>query len=381
MSEAERAPEVGARATRLEVDFERLAHNLNKLRERCKVPIMGMVKALGYGAGVDLAIELDRLGIDALGVAYPVEGFQLRANGVTCPVLVLCAEQEAYPRMLELNLEPSIFRLDQIESWAAASAQARAGTGAAEIPVHLKVETGMRRMGLPAEHWGEAGRTCQKFGLTIGSVFSHLSAADIPVKDPHTLKQIQAYKRACVVIGGTAGAGPNTFKRHLANTAAAGRFPQARLDMVRIGVGLHGLDPSGAWKCLQPISKLLTCISQVQDVPAKAPVSYNADDSSTADRNRRIAMLPVGYADGYPRSLGNGCGETVIAGQRCPTVGPVCMDFTLVDVTDCPKVQPGEGVELFGDTYSVADFAQAAGTIPYEVLCGVQQRVRRVYSS
>ena len=379
MSEAARGAEAGARATRLEVDFERLAYNLNTLRERCKVPIMGMVKALGYGAGIDLAIELDRLGIDALGVAYPVEGFQLRASGVKCPIVVLCAEQEAYPRMLELNLEPSIFRLDQIESWAAACA--RAGTQTAEVPVHLKVETGMRRMGLPAEHWGEAGRNCQKLGLTIGSVFSHLSAADIPAKDPHTLEQVQAYKRACVVIGGTAGAGPNPFKRHLANTAAAGRFPQARLDMVRIGLGLHGLDPSGSHKNLKPISKLLTCISQVQDVPANAPVSYNADKSSAADCDRRIAMLPVGYADGYPLSLGNGRGETVIAGQRCPTVGPVCMDFTLVDVTGCPEVKAGESVELFGDLYSVTDFAQAAGTIPYEVLCGVQQRVRRVYSS
>lgn len=375
------------RSTRLEVDFDRLAHNLSKLRERCEVPVMGMVKARGYGAGVELAVQLDRLNIDALGVAYPIEGFELRSAGVTCPILVMSAEKASYPQMIEAGLEPSIFRLDQISDWAEAAKNA-GKTG--KKKVQLKVETGMHRMGLSSEHWGDAGRLCRKLNVPIGSVFSHLAAADLPEKDPFTRAQIKVYRKACIAIAGTAGASNNGFQRHLANTAASARFPEARFDMVRIGLGLHGFDLSGSFQGLKPVSRFLTEISQLNHVPAGEAVGYNAGQNSTADHDRIIAILPVGYADGYPRNLGNATGEVAIRNEnrastsdaarswRCPTVGPVCMDFTMIDVTGV-KVQVGSEVELFGDAVGLEEMAYKAGTLPYEIICGVQQRVQRRY--
>lgn len=388
------AHEALGRATRLEVDFSRLAHNLNKLRERCEVPVMGMVKALSYGGGIKVAIELDRLGIDALGVAYPVEGLKIRLAGVGCPILVLCAEKTSYPQMIEAGLEPSIFRLDQIEDWAEAAEKA-GKTGKASV--QLKVETGMHRLGLSSGHWGDAGRLCRQLNVPISAVFSHLAAADRKEKDDFTQKQIKAYRKACISIAGTAGAANNNFKRHLSNTAAGGRFPNAHFDMVRVGLGLHGLGLDRSFEGLQPVSRLLTEIIQLNHVPAGQPVGYNAaDDSndhdSTAPHDRTIAVLPVGYADGYPRSLSYGQGEAALKlkstsldersapGQavRCPTVGPVCMDFTMIDVTSI-QAHISQEVELFGDEVTLEELASKAGTLPYEILCGVRERVQRKY--
>lgn len=374
-----RALESNPHMTVLDLDLGRLARNFEAHRDRWGVPVMGMVKAFAYGAGDTIALELDRLGISHLAVAFIEEGIRLRQQGVSCPILVLNAETGRHTELLEWRLEPEIHDLESIEAWSRAS---RTGghTGHAS-GVHLKVETGMHRLGLGREEWRKAGAKCARHGVEILSVYSHLSAADDPLADDHTRRQLEAHAEACTAIRegwasvSADGAEPD-FIRHIANTAGAARFPEARMDMVRIGIGLYGLDPSGTLKGLQPIGRFHTRVSHVHDVPAGTPVGYGARD--VADHARTIATLPVGYADGLPRQAGMGRATLYAAGAACPTVGPVCMDSCMIDISGT-GIERGDAVEIFGDHAPMEALAAATGSIPYELLCRIPSRVRRRY--
>lgn len=371
-----KALEANPHTTVLDLDLGRLSHNLQVYRDAFRCPIMGMVKAFAYGAGESVAVELDRLGIDRLAVAFAEEGIQLRKKGVQCPILVLNAEPQRYPDLIQWNLEPEIHNVAHLELWRRAASQNVAASGRG---VHLKVETGMHRLGIGAEDWKEAGRLCAGLGIPIISVYSHLSAADDPSADSHTRQQLEVYTRACGAIesGWMEAEGTNerpVFMRHIANTAGAARFPEARLDMVRIGIGLYGIDSSGQLAGLKPVGRFHTRISHIHRVPAGAPVGYGARD--VAEHDRTIATLPVGYADGLPRNAGMGAATLHAGGKASPTAGPVCMDGCMIDVTGM-DVNVGDPVEIFGDSAPIEQLAEATGTIPYELLCRIPPRVRR----
>ena len=374
------ALEANSHTTVLDLDLGKLAHNLGRFRDQFDKPIMGMVKAFAYGAGDAVAVELDRLGIDRLAVAFAEEGIALRKRGVRCPILVLNADARRYADLIEWTLEPEVHRLEDLDRWADALRHAGPiGSGAPPLGVHLKVETGMHRLGLQEADWREAGRRCAQMGLRIASAYSHLSAADEPDRDAHTRQQIERYADACAAIEeGWSAQQPDGahsgFMKHLVNTAGAARFPEAHHDLIRVGLGLYGLDASGTITGLEPIGTFRSAISHLHAVPAGEPVGYGARD--TADHKRTIATVPVGYADGLPRAAGLGAAHLYVAGRACPTVGPVCMDSCMLDVTGLP-VHRGTDVEVFGPHALLEDLATATGTIPYELLCRIPQRVRR----
>ena len=374
------ALEANSHTTVLDLDLGKLAHNLGRFRDQYDKPIMGMVKAFAYGAGDAVAVELDRLGIDRLAVAFAEEGIALRKRGVHCPILVLNADARRFRELIEWTLEPEVHRLEDLDRWADALRHAGPiGADAHQLGVHLKVETGMHRLGLQEGQWREAGQRCAQMGIRIASVYSHLSAADEPGRDAHTRQQIQRYTQACTAIeegwcAQHAHGAPSKFIKHLVNTAGAARFPEAHLDLIRVGLGLYGLDASGTITGLEPIGTFRSSISHLHAVPAGEPVGYGARD--TADHERTIATVPVGYADGLPRSAGMGAAQLHVAGHPCPTVGPVCMDSCMLDVTGL-TVHRGTDVEVFGSHAPLEALARATGTIPYELLCRIPQRVRR----
>ena len=374
------ALEANSHTTVLDLDLGRLAHNLDRFRDRFGKPIMGMVKAFAYGAGDAVAVELDRLGIDRLAVAFTEEGVALRKRGVRCPILVLNADARRYADLIEWDLEPEVHRLEDLDRWADALRHAGpVGEGAAHCGIHLKVETGMHRLGWQEDQWAAAGRRCAQLNVTMASVYSHLSAADDPQQDAHSRKQMQRFEAACAKIaeGWTAvhpEHRPPDFLRHLVNTAGAARFPEAHHDLIRIGLGLYGLDASGSVDGLQPIGTFRSAVSHLHVVPAGEPVGYGAH--ATADQARTIATIPVGYADGLPRAAGNGAAHLHLGGTLRPIVGPVCMDSCMVDATGL-DVRRGSSVEIFGDHAPIHALAEATGTIAYELLCRIPQRVRR----
>ena len=374
------ALESNPHTTVLDLDLGRLGHNLERFKERFGKPIMGMVKAFAYGSGDAVAVELDRLGVDRLAVAFAEEGVSLRKRGVNCPILVLNADPHRFSDLIQWHLEPEIHRLEDLNRWADALRRSGpVGQEETQAGVHLKVETGMHRLGLQADQWMTAGERCAALHLPILSVYSHLSAADDPHSDAHTRHQLDQYDAACCAVqegwsSSTSGSGPSPFLKHIVNTAGALRFPEAHHDLIRIGLGLYGLDASATVNDLKPVGAFHTAISHVHLVPAGQPVGYGAKDISK--QNRWIATLPVGYADGLPRSAGMGKAHLYVSGELRPIVGPVCMDSCMLDVTGL-DVQRGTPVEIFGDHAPLEDLANATDTIPYELLCRIPQRVRR----
>ena len=377
------ALETNPHTTVLDLDLGRLGHNLERFKDRFNKPIMGMVKAFAYGAGDAVALELDRLGIDRLAVAFAEEGVALRKRGVQCPILVLNADTRRFSELIQWQLEPEVHRLEDLDRWAdAVRRSGPVGQNKIQSGIHLKVETGMHRLGFTSNQWHAAGERCAVLQLPILSVYSHLSAADDSAADPHTRRQIETFNGACAAIEkGWSGSQMNPsqpekagFIKHLVNTAGALRFPEAHFDLVRIGLGLYGLDSSGSVNDLKPIGAFYTAVSHVHGVAAGSPVGYGARDK--ADTDRMIATLPVGYADGLPRAAGMGKASLYVCGTLRPIVGPVCMDSCMLDVTGL-DVHRGTPVEIFGDHAAIEDLAKATETIPYELLCRIPQRVRR----
>lgn len=355
--------------TLLEIDLNAVVHNLNHFRAKIgdEVKIMVMVKALSYGSGsVEIANLLQYHKVDYLAVAFIDEGIELRHAGIHLPVMVMNPDPSAYSQMIDFGLEPEIFNLRGIE----ALHRVLRYREIRHYPIHLKLDTGMHRLGFPEEEIESLIPVLQREEFRLASVFTHLAASDEPEHDAFTRKQIRIFTRAADRLSGIIG---HPIDRHVLNSSGIERFPEARFQMVRLGIGLHGI---GEDDHLLPVSSYKTRVSQVRVVKEGETVGYSR--SGRTGRESLIATIPVGYADGLDRRLGNGNGTVWIGGTTVPTIGNICMDMTMIDVTGL-EVKEGDEVELFGKNQLVSEVARQAGTIPYEILTSIPERVKRVY--
>lgn len=358
--------------TELQVDLEAVRHNLNHYRSllRPGARTMAMVKAFGYGSGaVELARLLQHERIHYLGVAYADEGIELRQHGITTPIMVMNPEPVAMETLHRFDLEPEVYDL---HSYHAALEHAR--TAGSAPAIHVKLDTGMHRLGFQEDEIPALLEALRGTPLRVASILSHLAASEDPQHDAFTREQIQRFTRMAVHIGETLGYKPLW---HIANTGGISRFPGAHFDMVRLGIGLHGIGANAKESArLMPVSTLRTVVAQVKEIPSGDSIGYGR--RAMEPHPRRIAILPIGYADGFLRRLGNGIGRIHILGNEVRTVGNICMDMCMVDVTHVP-CRAGDEAIVFGNAPSLQQYADDLGTIPYEALTSVAQRVKRVY--
>jgi alanine racemase len=359
--------------TVLEVDLDAISHNINEFR-RCLNPgtkIMAMVKAFAYGAGpAEIAGILEYQRINYLAVAYVGEGVELRNAGVTLPIMVANPDPASVDMMISYSLEPEIFSIKSLERFASAASR----HGLVNYPVHVKIDSGMHRLGfMPGEVTGMANVFRNNDSLKIISVFSHLAASDDPEYDELTHKQVSVFLSAAEQIQIIVG---YPFLRHILNSAGITRFPQYQFEMVRPGIGMYGV---GCYEgiTLKTVGRFKSRISQIKLIGGGEPVGYGFSDVSNTDR--LIAIVPVGYADGLSRMMGNRRGSLFIKGERAPIIGRVCMDMCMADVTGL-DAEEGDEAEIFGDNIGIDEVAGLCGTIPYEILTSVPRRVKRVFS-
>lgn len=370
-----------ATATWFKINMNALAHNYRQFRARAPktTRTMAMVKAFAYGSGSwEIAQAVVREGVDELAVAYTSEGIMLRTRGIHVPIMVMNADLQSIAQLYRFDLVPEVYNLDFLRSYIAEGRQ----LGKNRFPVHIKVDTGMGRLGFD---WQGADALIAFLRaepmVEVASVLSHLASADALDQDAFTHLQAQRFQHFYAELVGAMDFEQAPL-RHICNTAGMLRFPEYALDMVRLGIGLYGIPPfEGADIDLQEIGSIHTVVTQVHEYAASTPIGYGC--SEARDYSARIATLPIGYADGIRRSLSNGKGRFLIRGQRAPVIGRVCMDMLILDVTHVPGAQAGDEVVLMGgqgsDFISVKEIAQLCDTISYEILTGISQRVRRVY--
>lgn len=363
-----------AHETVLEINLNAVVHNLNHFRSRLDpdIKIMAMVKAFSYGSGsFEIANVLQFHRVDYLAVAYADEGIELRKAGITLPIMVMNPEEQSYDSMIQYNLEPEIFSFRVLTLFDEA-AKRNDHDGAKPLLIHLKLDTGMRRLGFEEKDINElVVRIKNNKRLKIQSVFSHLAASDEKEHDEFTNHQIAIFNSMSERI-------THHFDypilRHILNSSGILRFADAQFDMVRLGIGMYGIahDTRG----LQQVSTLRTTISQIKQVAENTTVGYSR--KGVANRSMQIATIPIGYADGLSRRLGNGSGKMIVNGVKVPTIGNICMDMCMIDVTDV-VCNEGDEVIVFGEDLPITEIAKDLGTIPYEVLTNVSRRVKRVY--
>lgn len=358
--------------TVLEVNLDAIAHNLNEFRRHLSpgTRIMAMVKAFAYGTGAaEIASQLEYHRVSYLGVAYADEGVELRNAGVTLPVMVMNPDHSAFDLMIKYNLEPEIYNILSFEKFRDIASR----HGLVNYPVHIKIDSGMHRLGFmpdDIEKLADAIKSCET--LKIVSVFSHFAASEDPGYDEFTHKQAEVFLKAAATIREATG---YSFLRHICNSSAIIRFPEYHFEMVRPGIGIYGvLDMTG--HDLKPAGRFITRISQIKKIPAGEPVGYGCSDVS--DNDRIIAILPVGYADGLNRKLGNRNGNLLIKNRRVPIVGNICMDMCMADITGLDALE-GDEAEIFGLNISINEIADKCGTIPYEILTSIPARVKRIF--
>ncbi|SJZ37435.1 bifunctional UDP-N-acetylmuramoyl-tripeptide:D-alanyl-D-alanine ligase/alanine racemase [Sediminibacterium ginsengisoli] len=361
--------------TVMEIDLTAMAHNL-KIYQSVLHPdtkLMAMVKAFSYGSGsAEVARVLQFQKVDYLAVAYADEGVELRKAGISLPVMVMNADEATFESLVTYHLEPEIYSFGILEAFHAYLGQ----QGITQFPVHIKFNTGMNRLGFePEEAKMLANLLQQQNAMVVRSAFSHLVSSELSDHDGFTAHQATIFNEACDQLEKILN---YPFLRHIANTAAIFRHPRYQLDMVRLGIGLYGVDSTtGDQLPLQVVATLQTTIAQLRKVKAGKSVGYNR--KGILQRDSLIATVRIGYADGYRRTLGNGVGKMYLRGCLAPVVGNVCMDMTMLDVTDIPGVAEGDLVEVFGSNLPVQDVAAWSGTIAYEVMTGIGHRVKRIY--
>jgi alanine racemase len=356
--------------------------NLNALLQNVKVyqsllqpqtKIMAMVKAFSYGSGsFEVASKLQFEGIDYLAVAYTDEGIALRKNGITLPIMVMNADDNTFDLLIEWNLEPEIYNLRTLQKMLHATQE----TDKIAYPIHIKLDTGMHRLGFQEE---EIEMLCAELqrqkSMKVVSAFSHLSGSEEAELDDFTKRQAESFHKMCAQLKHELG---YSFLMHLCNSSGIVRHPELHFDMVRLGIGLHGVDGTQTLASkLKHVSRLKTIISQIKSVPLSETVGYNR--KGILHRDTRIGTVCIGYADGIPRRLGNGKGFMLVQGKKVSIVGNVCMDMCMLDITDLEDVHEGETVLVFGEELPVSELALWAETIPYEILTGISQRVKRLY--
>ena len=360
--------------TILEVNLNALVDNLNYYRSFMKpeTKLVCMVKADAYGAGaVEVAKTLQDHRVDYLAVAVADEGVTLRRHGITQNIMIMNPEMTAFKTMFDYDLEPEVYSFRLMD----ALIQAAEKQGITGWPVHIKLDTGMHRLGFDPEKDMDAliHRLQHQNAIIPRSVFSHFVGSDSVDFDRFSAEQFRKFDTASAKLQ---AAFSHKILRHICNSAGIVHFPERHLDMCRLGLGLYGYDPMGADAPLRPVSTLKTTILQLRHVPKDETVGYSR--KGILKRDSLIAAIPIGYADGLSRHLGRGAGYCLVNGQKAPYVGNICMDVAMIDVTDIP-CQEGDSVEIFGDHLPVDVLSNVLDTIPYEVLTAVSGRVKKVY--
>jgi alanine racemase len=358
--------------TVLEVNLDAIAHNLNEFRRHLEpgTRIMAMVKAFAYGAGpAEIASLLEYHRVSYLGVAYADEGVELRNAGVTLPVMVMNPDPSSSELLIRYNLEPEIYSLSSLEKFEEVASR----HGLVEYPVHIKIDSGMHRLGFMPEEIDELTPLIRSAeSVKIASVFSHFAASEDPAFDDFTHRQAGVFLEAVAKISEATG---YPFLRHICNSSGIVRFPQYQFEMVRPGIGIYGAGKFNGLN-LKPAGRFKSRISQVKRIPAGEPVGYGCADVS--DKERVIGIVPVGYADGLNRKLGNRNGNMLIRNKRVPIIGNVCMDMCMVDITAI-NAEAGDETEIFGENIHIDELATECQTIPYEILTSIPSRVKRVF--
>lgn len=361
--------------TTLEVDLNALIHNLNYYRSKINssTKVMAMVKAFSYGSGsFEIANLLQYNKVDYLAVAYSDEGIALREKGITLPIMVMNPEADSFETMINYQLEPEIYSLNLLEQFEKTIAS---NLTAGPYLIHIKLDTGMHRLGFVEEDVDELiNQLKQDKNIKIASIFSHLAGSDNAEHDEFTKQQIQSFERTSKKI---IDALKYKIPRHILNSSGILRFPKSQYEMVRLGIGLYGIDTTGkAQKNLENVGILKSVIAQIKSVKKGDTIGYNR--KGVAKDEMKIGIVNIGYADGLNRQLGNGNGTVYVNGKSVPIIGDICMDMCFIDLTDIASKE-GDEVIIFGKEQSIQEMAEKLNTIPYEILTGISQRVKRVY--
>lgn len=358
--------------TILEVNLDAVVHNFNYYRSKLKpeTKMVCMVKAFAYGAGsYELAKTLQEHRCDYLAVAVADEGAELRKEGISIPIIVMNPEFSSFNVLFENHLEPEVYSFRLLDAMIHETER----RGITSYPIHVKIDTGMHRLGFQPQDIPEICRKIkEQSGVVVRSVFSHLVGSDSYIFDDFTHKQLDTFSNAAAELEKGL---EYTVIKHIANSAGIERFADYQMDMVRLGIGLYGVSASGQ-KGLRNVSTLKTTILQIQHVPSGDSIGYSR--MSYVNRDSRIAIIPIGYADGLDRHFSNGGGVVSIHGHRCPIIGNICMDACMVDVTDI-EAKEGDPVIIFGEELPVSELSDKLKTIPYEILTSISPRVKRVY--
>ena len=361
--------------TVLEVNLTAMAHNFKEYQQYLQpdTKLMAMVKAFSYGSGsAEVARVLQFYKVDYLAVAYADEGVELRKSGIHVPVMVMSPETITFQSLVEYNLEPEMYSFTILNDFNTYLEN----EGLQQFPVHIKIDTGMHRLGFEEADFNDLATFLKQHPrLAVKSVFSHLVASENAEHDDFTARQVQLFLLACDIIK---NAVDYSFIRHICNSAAIFRHPQLQYEMVRLGIGLYGVDSiAESTLSLQPVATLRTTIAQLRKVKKGETVGYSRKGILTKDSI--IATIRIGYADGFNRKLGNEAGCVFIKGKLARVVGNVCMDMTMIDITGIEGVVEGDTVEIFGAHLPVQQVAKWCKTIPYETMTSVSQRVKREY--
>ena len=362
--------------TTLEVDLAAMKKNLNYFRRHLpqQHPLIAMVKAVSYGMGdVDVARMLQHEGVKYLAVAFADEGITLRSKGITMPIVVLNADQDSFDVMIAHDLEPEIYSFHSLDAFRRAALRAHRTS----YPIHIKLDTGMHRLGFMEDDVDLLGRAIHLDPvLHIASIFSHLSTSDMPSEDAFTHEQIERFEYMSSQLIEWLDYEP---LRHIANSAAIVRFPESHFDMCRLGLGLYGIGYEHNEELI-PVASLSTRIVQIKNLAKGESVGYGR--AARLERDTITATIPVGYADGLDRHLGNGRWSVRVNGVSAPIIGRVCMDSAMIDITNIPGVEVGDKVTIFGAERgnTLEDMAQVLDTITYEIMTSISQRVKRIYT-
>lgn len=362
--------------TILEVNLEALVHNLNFYKSLLQknTKIMVMVKAFAYGAGrIEVAHLLQNQRVDYLAVAYADEGVDLRNNGIKLPIMVMSPSEDTFEQLFQYQLEPEIYSFKILKSFLMFAKN----KNWKDFKIHIKLDTGMNRLGFLVDEVKVLAEYLSKnmpLEASVASVFSHLAASDDEKYNEFSYQQIENFKFGTNILENILG---YSFLKHLSNSPAIVRFPEAHFDMVRLGIGLYGIETNAIFQDkLVPIATLKTTISQIKIVKKGQSVGYSC--SEIMEKDTKIGVINIGYADGFNRLLSNGVGKVFVNGKITKTLGRICMDMSMIDLNEI-NAKEGDEVIIFGQEISIQEVAEAIKTIPYEILTSVGERVKRVF--
>lgn len=360
--------------TVLEINLNAISHNLNFFKSKLnpETKMMVMVKAFGYGnGGFEIAKLLEHHHVDYLGVAFADEGISLKSAGIKLPIMVLNPETTSFQSIIQHELEPEIYSIKGLKSFLQIAKQRKLE----QFPIHIKIDTGMHRLGFEENNIDELISILKENkSVKVKSILSHMATSDDLAFKDFALSQIARFEKLSVKLMSELQINPI---RHMLNTSGITNFPEAQYNMVRLGIGLYGISNDGEeQKQLENVGTLKSVISQIRTIPAGDSVGYGR--RFIADRPTKIATIPIGYADGISRGWGNEKGFVTIKNKKAPILGSVCMDMLMVDVSNI-SCKEGDRVVIFGESPTVTEMAKALGTIPYEILTGISQRVKRVF--